>query len=149
MLFWQVFWYIIDVHLVYISQVLIRGISNYIMQNTVFLSIYHFKGDSNRGSSRSNDGGLSFRILIGGWLLAATVLVNCYSCTIISYLTVPKMKPSINTLEDLAGDQDIDIIVWQEIVIGQLILVRISQRRKGSASKCQATSALCRYSTFD
>ena len=59
------------------------------------------------------------------------------------------MKPSINTLEDLAGDQDIDIIVWQEIVIGQLILVRISQRRKGSASKCQATSALCRYSTFD
>ena len=39
MLFWQVFWYIIDVHLVYISQVLIRGISNYIMQNTVFLSI--------------------------------------------------------------------------------------------------------------
>ena len=113
-----------------------------------FLYIY-FKGDSNRGSSRSNDGGLSFRILIGGWLLAATVLVNCYSCTIISYLTVPKMKPSINTLEDLAGDQDIDIIVWQEIVIGQLILVRISQRRKGSASKCQATSALCRYSTFD
>ena len=97
------------------------------MQNTVFLSIYYFKGDSNRGSSRSNGGGLSFRILIGGWLLAATVLVNCYSCTIISYLTVPKMKPSINTLEDLAVDQDIDVIVWQEIVIGQLILVKIFQ----------------------
>ena len=37
------------------------------------------------------------------------------------------MKPSINTLEDLAVDQDIDVIVWQEIVIGQLILVKIFQ----------------------
>ena len=95
---------------------------NFQFYYTNYLFLFLSKGNSNRGSLR-----LSFRILVGAWLWVALVLVNCYSCTITSYLTVPKMKPSINTLEDLAVDQDIDVIVWQEIVIGQLILVKIFQ----------------------
>ena len=34
------------------------------------------------------------------------------------------MKPSINTLQDLTAKQDIDIILWEETIIGQIILVR-------------------------
>ena len=34
------------------------------------------------------------------------------------------MKPSINTLQDLTANQDIDIILWEETIIGQIILVR-------------------------
>ncbi len=70
---------------------------------------------------------LSFRILVGVWLLVAMVMVNSYSGTVISYLTVPKMKPSINTFHDLAvNHQDIDIIIWEESALGQLILVRLT-----------------------
>ena len=59
------------------------------------------------------------------WLLSATVLVNCYSSTIASYLTVPKMKPSIKTLENLAEFEKhgIGIILIADSVIGQMILV--------------------------
>ena len=34
------------------------------------------------------------------------------------------MKPSINTLQDLTVNKDIDIILWEETIIGQIILVR-------------------------
>lgn len=66
---------------------------------------------------------LSFRILVGVWLLIATVLVNSYSGTIVSYLTVPKIKPSINTFEDLAISKDVELIIKKDVVIGQQILV--------------------------
>ncbi|KAI9566014.1 hypothetical protein GHT06_009813 [Daphnia sinensis] len=66
---------------------------------------------------------LSFRILVGVWLLIATVLVNSYSGTIVSYLTVPKIKPSINTFEDLAVSTDVELIIKKDVVIGQQILV--------------------------
>lgn len=57
------------------------------------------------------------------WLLIATVLVNSYSSTIISYLTVPRMKPPINTFEDLAASQDVSLVLLADNVIGQHILV--------------------------
>lgn len=67
----------------------------------------------------------SFRILVGGWLLVATVLVNSYSGTVVSYLTVPKMKPPINTFEDLATSEDVGILIKEDVVIGLQILVKI------------------------
>ena len=54
------------------------------------------KGGADPGSRR-----LSFRIIVRVWLLIAMVLVKSYASTVISHLTVPKMKPRINTLEDL------------------------------------------------
>ena len=77
------------------------------------------KGGADPGSRR-----LSFRIIVGVWLLIAMVLVNSYASTVISHLTVPKMNPRINTLEDLASaNQDIDIITWEETVFGKFVLV--------------------------
>lgn len=67
---------------------------------------------------------LSFWILMGAWLLAAMVLVNCYSGTVVSYLTVPIMMSSINTLDDLAASEDVGILmVDNNIMAGQKIMV--------------------------
>lgn len=62
--------------------------------------------------------------MVGGWLLAMTVLVNSYSSTVISYLTVPKMKPIINSFEDLAASYDVGIVIREDVVLLQQILVR-------------------------
>ncbi len=59
------------------------------------------------------------------WLLLTTVLVNSYSGTVISYLTVPKMKPPIETFEDLIACENVGIILRQDFVIGQQILVHL------------------------
>jgi hypothetical protein len=65
----------------------------------------------------------SFRILVGTWVLIATVLVNSYSGTVVAYLTVPKMKPPINTFEDLAASNDVEILIKEDVVIGQQLMV--------------------------
>jgi hypothetical protein len=65
----------------------------------------------------------NFQIIIGAWLLAAMVLVNCYSGTVVSYLTAPRMIPSINNLEDLAASEDVGVLVLDNNVIGQQIMV--------------------------
>ena len=67
----------------------------------------------------------SLRILVGVWLLIATVLVNSYSGTVVAYLTVPKLKPSINTFEDLVKNEDVGLIIKDDVIIGQHILVKI------------------------
>ncbi|XP_057374712.1 ionotropic receptor 93a-like [Daphnia carinata] len=64
----------------------------------------------------------SFRILVGFWLLGAMVLVNSYAGIVISSLTVPKMKPPIETLEDLAASKDVSLIIRHDVSIGEQIL---------------------------
>ena len=65
----------------------------------------------------------SFRILIGGWLLAAMVLVNSYSSIVVSSLTLPKMKAAVNSFEDLAVNNEVFLILRGDTIIGQKILV--------------------------
>ena len=45
----------------------------------------------------------SFLILQGTWCLAAFVLLNAYSSTIISYLTAPKLTPVAKNLDQVAS----------------------------------------------
>ena len=68
----------------------------------------------------------SYRILAGFWLLAAMVLVNSYSSIVISSLTVPKMKPSIDSLEDLAASEDVDVVLRSDVSTGVQILVTVT-----------------------
>ena len=70
------------------------------------------------GSSRH-----SFRIAAGFWVLAGMVLVNCYSGTVISSLTVTKMKPPIESLEDLAKSEEVGVLMRSDVIIGQQVLV--------------------------
>jgi ionotropic glutamate receptor len=84
----------------------------------IFTSFSHFYGIG--GSVPGSR--LSFRILMGAWLLAAMVLVNSYSGTVVSYLTAPIMMPSINTLDDLAASEDVGILMVDNNVMGQQIM---------------------------
>ena len=68
----------------------------------------------------------SFRVLAGFWALVGMVLVNSYSGIIISSLTVPKMKPSVESLQDLAVSKDVGVILRSDTVIGQQILVSLT-----------------------
>lgn len=45
------------------------------------------------------------RIPITIWSLIAVVIANAYSGTLISFLTVPKLKPTISSLEELANSE--------------------------------------------
>ncbi|XP_045036265.1 glutamate receptor ionotropic, kainate 3 isoform X2 [Daphnia magna] len=65
---------------------------------------------------------LSFRIMVGIWVLCATVLVNSYTGIVISSLTTPRMKPAINSFEDLAASKEVSIILRHDTAIGEQIL---------------------------
>lgn len=67
----------------------------------------------------------SFRILVGGWLLGAMVLINSYSGIVTSSLTVPRMKPTINSFEDLAASNDVGIVLRHDVSTGEQILVNV------------------------
>lgn len=45
----------------------------------------------------------SFRLAVGAWLLSAFVMVYAYSSIYVASLTVPKLQPIINSLQDLAS----------------------------------------------
>lgn len=70
----------------------------------------------------------SLRLLAGFRLLVTMVLFNSYSGTVISYLAFPKMKPRINSFEDLAASQEISLILLRDTVIGTQNLVRLMQQ---------------------
>ena len=64
--------------------------------------------------------------MAGFWVLVGMVLINSYSSIIISSLTVPKMKPAIENLEDLAKSKDVGLIVRSDTIFGQEILVGLN-----------------------
>ncbi|XP_032796243.2 glutamate [NMDA] receptor subunit 1 [Daphnia magna] len=76
---------------------------------------------TNQGS-RESSSLYSFRILAGIWVLCAMVLVNSYTGIVISSLTTPKMKPSIELFEDLVASPDTKILLRHDTSIGEQIL---------------------------
>nr|CAH0107515.1 unnamed protein product [Daphnia galeata] len=65
---------------------------------------------------------LSFRVLAGVWVLCAMVLVNSYTGIVTSSLTTPKMKPSIDSFEDLAASKETGIVLRSDTAMGVQIL---------------------------
>ena len=65
----------------------------------------------------------SIRILAALWLLASTVLVFSYSGTVKSSLTITKLNPTVNSLEDLAASTDLVMTVNSNSVMAQTIFV--------------------------
>ena len=65
----------------------------------------------------------SYRLLVGFLLLAATVLVNSYSGTLVSSLTMTKLKPTVNSLEDLSASSDLTMTVNVISIVAQTIVV--------------------------
>jgi len=45
---------------------------------------------------------LFYRVLLGCWCLASCVLVYAYSSLLVSYLTIPTLKPAAKSLDDIS-----------------------------------------------
>lgn len=80
---------------------------------------------SHLGSRETLNKFSSFRVLAGFWLLGAMVIVNSYSGIVISSLTVPTMKPGIDSFEDLAASKDVGVVLRYDVSIGEQILVNL------------------------
>ena len=62
-------------------------------------------------------------LLLGTWGLMMTVLANAYTTNIISFLTIPRLKPLPNTYEELAKEPKFQLSLENDYVKTQTILV--------------------------
>ncbi len=53
----------------------------------------------------------------------ALVLINAYSGNLVSYLTVPKLKPIVSSFEDLASSLHLKVAVDAKSVLADRFLV--------------------------
>jgi len=63
-------------------------------------------------------------IVVGAWCLVAVVLANAYAGTLFSYLSVSKLKPIVNSLEELAQSKDLQLIVQDKSELATRFLVK-------------------------
>ena len=62
-------------------------------------------------------------IIVGAWLLVTVVLANAYAATLFSYLSVAKLEPAINSLQELANAKNIQLIAQDHTELVERILV--------------------------
>ena len=66
---------------------------------------------------------LSFRLMIALWLLMMVVLDNSYTGTYTANMAVPKLEPTVDTLEELAASNKFRITIELNTDIGFKALV--------------------------
>ncbi|XP_046649955.1 ionotropic receptor 93a-like isoform X1 [Daphnia pulicaria] len=84
-------------------------------------------GQGNHISAKAN---ISLRLVAGVWCLTMVVLVNAYTGTLMSYLTVPKLRPIVNTLEELAASSETRMTVDFELGKARMFLEATSGPNK-------------------
>ena len=62
-------------------------------------------------------------ILVTVWLLMTIVLANGYARTLFSFLSVTKLEPIINSLDELANSNDVQLIIQDRSEFANRILV--------------------------
>lgn len=62
-------------------------------------------------------------IIVGVWCLMTVVLANGYAGTLFSFLSVTKLEPIINSVEDLAYSKDVKLILQDRSEYAYRILV--------------------------
>ena len=66
---------------------------------------------------------IHMRIFNGAWLLMAIILISGYKGNLISYLTIPKLRPMPSTFEELAKRPDLQLMVEYNTQFSNMILV--------------------------
>ena len=66
---------------------------------------------------------LSTRIALGAWCLASVILVALYAVNIISFVAVPKLKPFVNSIEELAYNNKLQVAVPKGTIFETILLV--------------------------
>ena len=77
------------------------------------------------GQSIPYNSRLSLRIVLGFWLLMMIVLINAYTGVLTSLLTVPKLKPIPQSLEELAAMKDYRVTINKNHLLAIAFLVNI------------------------
>ena len=62
-------------------------------------------------------------LLVGIWCLMCVVLANAYAGTLFSFLSVSKLEQPINSLEELANSEDVQLILQFHSDIAERFLV--------------------------
>ncbi len=75
-----------------------------------------------KGNQISAKAQISLRLVAGLWCLTMVVPVNAYTGTLMSYLTVPKLRPIVNTLEELAASSETRMTVDFELGKARMFL---------------------------
>ena len=68
---------------------------------------------------------LSLRIFLGIWFLMMVVLINAYTGVLTSYMTVPKLKPIPQSLEQLATMKEYKVSVIKDSSLANSFFVII------------------------
>lgn len=66
----------------------------------------------------------STRIAAASWCLTSVVLVYLYSGCLISFMTVPKFRPLVETLDELADHKELQIATLDTHFFQSMLLVR-------------------------
>jgi hypothetical protein len=65
------------------------------------------------------------KILTGAWCLMFVVITNSYTGNLTSDLAVPALKPIPNSLEELALNDEISLIIDDKSTVAEMILVKL------------------------
>lgn len=65
----------------------------------------------------------AIRLMMGIWLLLMVVLINCYTGVLTSIMTVPKLEPIPQSLEELAAKKEYKVTVMKESFLAKAFLV--------------------------
>ena len=77
--------------------------------------------DQNLPASASSH---STRIALSVWCLISVVLVCFYTTTLISFLTVPKLKSVVSSIEELANHSRLKVAVSKGTIFDALFMVK-------------------------
>ena len=66
-------------------------------------------------------------ILVGIWCLMCVVLANGYGGVLFSFLSVEKLEPPINSMEELANSKDVQLILQFRTELADRYLVSKTQ----------------------
>lgn len=67
---------------------------------------------------------ISLKLLIGIWLPCNIVLINAYAGVLTSLLTVPKLEPIANTVEDIAKSDVLRMTIEDKLGLADIFMVR-------------------------
>ena len=75
-------------------------------------------------------------IAVGVWCLMVVVLANAYAATLLSFQSVTKQEPGINSLDELANSKSCQLLIQGDSDLANDFLVSLnSQRIKTAGSQ--------------
>ena len=63
------------------------------------------------------------RLVGGSWCIAALILTTMYSDILIAFIMAPDIKPLVNSVQELADSDEVNLVVWAKYATEGYILV--------------------------